>query len=137
MMALVSMLEYQGDKSAGMWTYNTYIKNYSLVHMTGELLLEYDYNQTANCVLIQLLHSGCIQLFDHRPLGHLYYLCTTKITYIIALCRAVESPCHARYRDQECECLPQFYRQYYSTVMIHYHWSNSCTSLLEVEVHHS
>lgn len=70
-----------------------------------------------------------IQLFDHGPLGHLYYICTTKVTSIIALFRAEESPCHARYRDQECECPPQLYRQCYSTVMIHYHQSNSCTCL--------
>lgn len=81
------------------------LKNCSLAHMAGELLLECDYNQTANSILLLLLHSGCIQLFDHGPLGLLYYLCTTKITSIIALCRTVESPSHTRCRDQDCECL--------------------------------
>lgn len=105
------------------------LKSCCLVHMAEELLLEYDYNQTAYSVLILLPHSGCIQLFDHGPLGLLYYLCTKKIISVIALCRAVESLYYARFRDQECECLPQLYRQYYSTVMIHCHPSNSCTCL--------
>lgn len=59
------------------------LKKYSLAHMAGELLLECDYNQTANSAFLLLLHSGCIQLFDHGPLGLLHYLYTTKISSIL------------------------------------------------------
>lgn len=82
-----------------------------------------------NCQLFfLLLHSGCKSQY---LITHLLVTCdvTTKMTSIITLFRAVESPCHARYGDQECECLPQIYRQYYSTVMFHYHWPNPCRCL--------
>lgn len=103
------------------------LKDCSPVHMAGKPLLEYGYTQAANSFFL-LLCSGCKSRY---LITHLLVTCdgTTKMTSIKALFKAEESPCHARHRGQECKCLPQIYRQYYSTVMFDYHWPNPCRCL--------
>lgn len=107
------------------------------VQKTAKELFSHLYGQRAtlgiwlypNCQLFfLLLCSGCKSRY---LITYLLVTCdiTIKITSIIALFRAVESSCHARYRDQECEWLPQIYGHYYSAVMFHYHWPNPCRCL--------